>query len=1106
MNKKPQITVPELFTGTKLNLLTMKMTLLLFCLSLLHINATVFAQMSANQDNLVAKELLQQVTVSGTITDAGTGEPMPGATIQVKGTTIGTISDAGGNFVLSVPDANATLIVSFIGYIVQEIALEGRTVISVSLATEFRALDEVVVVGYGTQKKVNLTGAVDVVTSEQLDNRPAAQTSQLLQGQAPSMMISMTDRGSEPGAAQNIAIRGTGSLSGNTKPLVLVDGVETDMNLIDPSTIESVSILKDASASAIYGSRGAFGVILITTKQGKMNQPMRVSYSNITSYKQPIYVLHMEDSYTYAIALNQAMSNAGATPIMPPEMVDRIKRYLEGTYTTEYDPDDPPYSQWRGRWQANSNHDWSGMYYSPSWEQKHNINIDGGTANTQYYTSVGFQDQPGMYTWGNDKYQRYNVLANVKTKVTDWFTLDFNTKYAKVFRDYPNGGTWGDRSGYWMHYLILFPNTHRYNLDGSLANPIEVAMRNGGRIKSEDNNAHFSLGGELEPIKGWTTNIKYTYMHSAGVRTNDTHPVPVQLANGKVANIGAINVGLQEILQMGNYEVFTAFTRYEKSLGKNNFSVMAGYEQDYFKNRKMTGTGQELITKEIPALAVALGVKDVTDQIYHWATQGIFGRLNYDFDEKYLIEFSARYDGTSRFAPGQRWGFFPSASIGYNIAKEAFWEPVLPYVQRLKIKASYGTLGNQNLIKAATRRDVSQAWIDIENPDSETYLYLAQLPVTPLLPRLIDSTRPNYAGMPGITPDRLTWETILTSNIGIEAGFLNNRLSFELDLYKRITKDMMGPSVSLPSVLGVGAPRSNNAELETKGFELSLGWNDRINDFSYNARLTLGDYMTTITKYLNPTGNIGDWYVGRKVGDLWGYTTDRIMQDPSESMPDQSAIFTKWGPGDIIYKDLNGDGKIDWGLNTLDDHGDLTIIANTSPRYQIGFLGGLKWKAIDFSMFWQGIGKRIFFPNNQAEVWWGTSTSYANTFFARNSHALDYWRPADETNFLGPNTNSYLPKPYTSAERNKNLNAQTRYLENAAYMRLKNLQIGYTLPQSIVNRTPMSHLRVFFNGDNLLTFTKLPKAYDPESIIASNSNFRIYPLARMFSLGLNITF
>ncbi len=1049
---------------------------------------------------------LQQQVVTGNITDSENGAAMPGVNIQVKGTTIGTISDAGGRYSITVPNQSVTLVFSFIGYVSQEVPVAGKSTVDVMLVSEVTSLEEVVVVGYGTQKKVNLTGAVDVVTGENLASRPAAQTSQLLQGQAPSMMITMTDRGSEPGAKQSLQIRGIGSLSGNTSPLVLVDGVEMDMNLIDPATIENVTILKDASASAVYGSRAAFGVILITTKKGKMNQPMRVTYSNITSLKNPTYVLQMEDSYTYAIALNQARTNAGLTPIMPTEMVQRIKDYIDGTYETEYNPADPPYNQWRGRWMANANYNWSDMFFSDSWEQKHNINIEGGTEKTQYYTSVGFQNQPGMYTWGNDKYQRFNVLGNVNTQVTDWARFDFSAKFAKALRNYPNGGTWGDRSGYWMHYLILFPNTHRFNMDGSLANPIEVAMRDGGRINTDNNTSQFSLGTELEPVKGWKTNIRYNYMLSAGVSTNDWYPVPVMCANGNVSNIGSAQTGIMETLQHGHYQVFTAYTKYENTIADHYFSVMTGYEQDYFHNRKLTGDGWELITAQVNAISTALGTKEVDDAIYHWATQGIFGRINYNFREKYLLELSARYDGSSRFEKGHRWGFFPSASIGYNISREEFWEPIQPYIQRLKLRASYGSLGNQNLVKAAERQNVSQAWIDVENPNAESYLYLNEVPVSPLLGRIIDGVRPNYANMPGLKPDNLTWETILTSNIGFEAGFLKDRLSMEFDLYSRITQDMMGPSIQLPSVLGTSAPASNNAKLKTTGFELILGWSDRINELGYNLKFSLGDYMTEILEYVNETGSISGWYAGRKYGDLWGLTTDRIIQTAGEEMPDQSYYFAKWGPGDVVYKDLNDDGKINPGLNTLDDHGDLSVIANTSPRYQMSFSGGITWKSFDFSMFWQGIGKRTFFPYYNAECWWGTSTSYANTFYAQDSYALDYWRPADETNFLGPNTDAFLPKPYTSNERVKNVQTQTRYLENASYFRLKNLQIGYTLPQRIADKTPIENLRVFFSGENLLTLSPLPKAFEPESIIASDSNFRIYPLARMFSLGLNITF
>lgn len=335
---------------------------------------------------------------------------------------------------------------------------------------------------------------------------------------------------------------------------------------------------------------------------------------------------------------------------------------------------------------------------------------------------------------------------------------------------------------------------------------------------------------------------------------------------------------------------------------------------------------------------------------------------------------------------------------------------------------------------------------------------------------------------------------------------MNNRLTMEFDWYYRTTDNMMGPSVQLPSVLGAGAPRTNNAKLATKGFELVLGWKDQVGEFSYNGRFMLGDYQTEILEYVNETGSINTWYAGQKHGDVWGLTSDGLIQEEGEDMPDQTYYYATWGPGDMKYVDLNGDGVIDPGAQTLDDHGDLSIIANTTPRYQIGFMAGFKWKSFDFNMFWQGIGSYPFIPDRGSEFYWGHLHYPNSAILLEDSRHLDYWRPANETNFLGPNTDAFQPKPYFSSERNKNFQTQTRFIDNARYLRLKNLQIGFTLPHNIVEKTFIDHLRVYFSGENLLTFQSMDKVFEPENMVASGSFMRTYPITQMYSLGLNVTF
>lgn len=1053
---------------------------------------------------ITPKSLLQQSKITGTVTDEN-GNPMPGVTVLVKGTTLGTLTDASGKYTIDNSPQNATLVFSFVGMATQEISSNGRMLIDVVLKEVAIGLEEVVVIGYGTQKKVNLTGAIDVVTGEQLAERPTAQVSQILQGQSPSTMVQMTLRGGEPGATPSIQIRGTGSISGDASPLVLVDGVEMDMNLVDPASIESISVLKDASSSAIYGSRAAFGVILIQTKRGG-DRPTKMTFSSITSIKNPIYVPDMLDSYTYATVFNQARANAGLSPTFGPEQVERIQGYIAGTYPYPYNPDQPPFNHWRGRWDGNTNVNWGQEYFTPSVQQKYNFNVEGGNKNVQFYTSLGYLNEPGTMRWGNDEFERFNILGNITAKANDWLKFDFSARYSQNSTDRPNGGVWNDRSGYWMHFNILWPTMPMYNIDGSINNPIMVALMDGGRVLNEENNSRFSFGTEIEPVAGWKTFIKFNYSSLMGSSNNHKFPVPTHIANGTTGNIGFAKSSIEEMLFTGSNMVSTAYTQYEKTINDHYFLVMAGFEYTYSYNHNLYGAGTDLITDEVPSISTALGTKEVYDQIYHWANEAGFGRINYNYQEKYLLELSARYDGSSKFAPGQRWGFFPSGSVGYNISKEDFWEPIEPVVQKLKVRLSYGSLGNQTIRGPVIVRS-GQAFSEVSDPNVTNYLYLEEIPISERLGRMMDGVRPTYAGMPGIASEYLTWETITTANFGIEAGFLKNRLTMEFDMYNRTTSDMIGPSVELPSVLGANAPTSNNAKLETKGYELSLQWKANINELFYHAKIGVGNYSTTVLEYVNETGNISSWYAGKKFGDVWGLTSDGLIQTVGEEMADQSYYYANWGPGDMKYKDLNGDGKINPGTGTLDDHGDLSIIANTTPKYQYSITGGLKWRSWDFTMFWQGIGRRNFVPDSGSEYYWGTIEGPESAILLKNSeYHLDYWRPADETNILGPNTDAYQPKLYFSSQRSKNLQTQTRFIDNASYLRLKNLQIGYNLPESVASRTPVSALRIYFSCENLLTFQSLPKAFEPESMISSGTFMRTYPLHQMYSFGITITF
>jgi len=1048
-------------------------------------------------------QVSDKLEITGIITDEK-GEPLPGVNIRIKGGFQGTISDISGNYKISVDNQNAILEFSFIGYLSQEIVVGTNSVINVKLVEDIQGIEEVVVVGYGTQKKINLTGAVDVVSGDDLKNRPAENIGLLLQGVSPNLNIGITKTGGEPGAGQSWNIRGLGTLSGSSSPLILVDGVEMDVNSLNPEAIESVTVLKDAAASAVYGARAPFGVVLITTKKGRKNQKIKLSYNNNFGFAAPVGIPNFESSLVLATAFNQACANTGISPKFPEEQMDRIRGYIDGTYLPEHDTV-PPIGfnyMWAGRHQGNANYNWMHEYWkNDAFRQKHDISLEGGGEKTQYFVSLGLYDQDGMYEYGYDSYKRYNFMTNVSSQVTEWLNFHVSTKYSQTQTDYPQGILWLDRQYMLKQMTTFWPTMPKYNygVDQSndvyaINNPIIRVMQGSGRDKSVKHDTWLTLGTVIEPITGWVTNISYNYNYSCKRNTSNPIPVPVHFPSGDVGNIGSAISGYSEGVHFDNYSLFNATSALEESFGQHYFKAMVGYEQESAFYSYLSGSRTELITLKVPSISTALGETLLDDNLYHWATQAVFSRVSYNYKEKYLIEFNARYNGSSKFAEDHRWGFFPSVSAGYNISKENFWEKIEPVVSSMKIRGSYGSLGNQNV---------------------SSYLFYPNMPIGSNHYWIMGDIRPNYAKEPGIVSSNLTWETVTTFDVGLDAGFLDNRLNTTFDWYNRTTKDMFGPADNLPAVLGTSPDKENNAEMETKGWELSIVWKDRVSsDFNYTASIMIGDSKSKVLKYKNEDGTIDNWYEGKTVGDIWGYTSDGIIQDENEEMPDQSYIYSNWGPGDIKYKDLDGNDSINDGNRTLGNHGDLSIIGNTLPRYNIGVSLGLNWKGIDVSMFWQGLGKRVFFPrySYQSATFWGFYKDVNHATIFKEGH-INYWRPADETNILGPNTNAYYPKPYFSDEDYKNKETQTRYLLNAAYMRLKNLQIGYTIPGKITQKVHLSKLRVYFSGENLLTITSLTKLLDPETSIVSGTQNggkwgigNIYPLSRILSFGINTTF
>ncbi len=1010
----------------------------------------------------------QQTRITGTVTDALSGELMPGVNIKVKNTTTGVVTDISGKYTISVTDPGAILIFSFIGYVVQEIPVAGNNTIDVAMAAETTGLDEVVVVGYGTQKKVNLSGAVDVVSSKAIESRPVANLTQSLQGVSPSLNVTVGNSGGEMGARLNLNIRGLGSINGGA-PYVLVDGMEQDINNLNPNDIENISVLKDAASSSIYGARAAFGVVLITTKKGR-NDGYSVNYSNNFSFSAPTIVPHSVDSRRFADYMNIAGTNDGSTPLFEKVILDYMDDYLAGKidYWTVPFPLAPQY--WllnQGAW---ANTDWYDVNYK-KWvpNSQHNLSFSGGDKKTQFFISGSLYDQSGLLNFGTDNYMRGTVSSKVNTKVFDWLKFNFTSKFSSVNIERPSYDKdllYNRLARQWPTNAPYFPNnTPNYEA-------VQVWLEQGGMYNEKNNELSIIPGIEIEPLKGWIiySNLRWR-MNNWGM-SNHEAKVSASLVDGTPLLLRADNN-----YATNNYSAFytspNIYSTYTKSFGNHNFTIMAGFEQELLKYNSTYAKRWDLVSDEVPSLATATGRQEATGSIGHSSTRSYFGRFNYSLSDKYLFEFSMRYDGSSKFPEGYRWGTFPSGSLAWVLSKESFWRPLENAINMLKIRASFGSLGNQNV---------------------DNYLYVERLPISTNLAYIMGEERPNYVGMAGSVSPGLTWEKVNTKNAGLDAGFLRSRLNLTFDYFIRNTFDMLGPAESLPAVLGTNVPKSNNASLQTRGFEVSLEWKDNISDLSYGARFILSDAVSTVTQYYNPQNLLSaPYYEGMELGEIWGFTTVGLFESNTQAQSVDQSYFSAdvLRAGDVYYKDISGDNKINIGTNTVDNPGDKSIIGNSIPRMSFGLSLNAAWKGFDMNMLCQGIGKRDLWLNSP--IFWGAGGIY---WFTAYEEHMDYWTE--------DNPDAYWFRPYMD-KGNKNKQVQTRYLQNGAYIRLKTIQLGYTLPPSVTHKAMIQNMRVYVSGENLLTFTKLMKAFDPEATGGTSSGY-IYPLQKVLSAGLSVTF
>lgn len=1030
------------------------------------------------------KEIQQNGVCNGVVTDT-TGETVIGASVVVKGTTNGTITGLDGDFSLSGVTKGSILVVSFVGYQNTEVKWNGQP-LTIVLKEDTKVLDEVVVVGYGTQKKANLSGAVAAVDGKVLQDRPITNIGQGLQGVVPNLNITMNNGGA-PGATSSFNIRGNTSLNGGS-PLVLVDNVQMDANLVNPDDIESISVLKDAASASIYGARAAYGVILITTKKGKKSDKPTVSLSATGYWQSPALTFHNVNSMQYLTMMDEAYQNDGGSGHY---FKSQVYQYAEDYFNGKYDSPvffDTAYDTYKYGYCGNT--DWWDELYKTSFSQIYTANISGGNDRTTYYASVSMNDQGGILKAGDDKYNKYNANVNISSNITKW--LNVSAKIAHTYTDelHPTGGTTAmnstaysglsSYSGMMKGDLSpLMPVKHpdgHYAGQGSYTNPVAI-MEQGGNAQYKQNDLWMTGAVKITPIKGLVINADYTW-NFYGKSSNqhvqnfyDYTAVPGTENYYPWTNPSSVTVTNND----DYYNAFNAFAEYTFSLKeKHNFKVMVGYNQEN-KHKKYHYAGRKnLIDSSNPSLNLAYGDMAMNGSETHWSVNGFFARINYDYKGKYLLELNGRYDGSSKFPHGDRYAFFPSASVAWRVSEEKFWEPIRGWFDNFKLRASYGSLGNQAL----------------DESRYGNFPYLATYGINTKYGALLNGTRPVAVSVPGLVSASFTWETVNQIDFGFDASFFGGRLNTSFDWYRRNTKDMLTAGQALPAVLGTSVPQENAADMKTVGWEVSLEWYDRLsNGFGYHIKGVLSDYQASITKFSNPTKLLGTHYVGEKLNEIWGYVSNGLFQsDEDAKAADQSYLSGgSWGAGDVKYEDLNNDGKIDIGKNTLDDSGDRKIIGNSTPRYSYGITAGFDYKGFDFEMFWQGIGKRDYWLGGSQ--FWGFTDEWCTPL----TSSLDYWTE--------DNRDAYFPRLHHYGVNGGNHQVSTRYLQNAAYLRLKNVVLGYTIPRSITEKVKISRLRVFVQGENLLTFTPLIDSYDPETL-----NNMTYPINKKISVGLNLTF
>jgi TonB-linked SusC/RagA family outer membrane protein len=1055
-------------------------------------------------------QLLAQQTIRGRVADSTDGNVLPGVTISVRtnsGTVAGTTTNVSGEYAVQAPSNASALVFSFTGMREVIEPINGRTVINITMAPENVQLQQVVVVGYGTQKKANLTGAVDQVTSEVLENRSITNLTQGLQGVLPNLNIRLLD--GKPNQAPRFNIRGTTSVGQGGNALVLIDGVEGDPSIINPNDIATISILKDAASAAIYGARGAFGVVLITTKNPSKGKTS-ITYTTNQSIKKPTVLPDfVNDGYTFAKYFNEstfAWENAY------PQAVNKTLKFSQaylaelerrskigGLPVVEVDPVSGEYVYYAST-------DWMHeLYKNHNRSSEHNLTISGSSDKSSFMLTGRYFGQEGLFRYNSDDYTMYNLRAKGAVQVYPWLRVENNTDFSKM--KYHNPLNVGEGGGIWRNIADEgHPLAPMFNPDGTLTWSAAYTVgdfwygKNG--IDNDKgifrNRASFTATGFNDKLR---LKGDLTYQVTDNNEIRKQVPVPYSSKPGVISYIGTTTNDIREIQRRTQYLATNIYTEYENTFGESHYvKAMVGYNYEESTLKSLTVQRNGLIYENANNINLALGQSIQTAGDWKkWVTVGGFYRFNYIFRDKYLVELNGRYDGSSRFPENQRYGFFPSISAGWRVSNESFWHVSDKVISDLKFRGSYGSLGNGTI---------------------DPYSYLELLGISQS-DRILGGIRPQTTSRPSVLPLGLTWETSTTTNLGLDFATLSHRLTITADAYMRKTTDMFTTGVTLPAVFGATSPRGNYADLETTGWELTVAWNDNFKlaakPFRYDLRITLADNTAIIKKFNNPEKRLSDYYEGQRIGEIWGYETEGFFTSPEQvanhatQLQAYSNVLAKSFVGDIMLRDLNGDKAVNSGANTVNDPGDRRIIGNSAARYTYGINLGAEWNNIFFSAFFQGVGKQDWWPSTEAGIFWGQYNRPYNKI--PRWHLDNHWTP--------DNPDAYLPR-YVSRLANRSggvlREAQTKYLQNIAYIRLKNFQLGYNLPARLISKIRATNARVYFSGENMWAWSplyRLTRDIDVESTGVSDQVFSPdgnagdaynYPMMKGLTFGLSITF